>query len=88
MKRRTISQNARYIRGYAVPAYDEQEMFKRVTAYTLNVREKPGMDGRIVGYVKKNDVVFCSKTKLLNFTEWFYIPDKKGWASGNYLKDV
>lgn len=88
VKRRTISQNARYIRGFAVPDYDEQEMFKRVTAYTLNVREKPGMDGKIVGYVRKNDVVLCSKTKLLNFTEWYYIPEKKGWSSGNYLQDV
>lgn len=88
VKRRTISQNARYIRGYAVPDYDEQEMFKRVTAYTLNVREKPGLDSKIVGYIRKNDVVLCSKAKLLNFTEWFYIPEKKGWSSGNYLKDV
>lgn len=53
-----------------------------VTANTLNVREKPNTTSKILGYLKKSEVISISKIDLA--TGWYKVGD--GWVSNKYIQ--
>lgn len=58
-----------------------------IDADTLNVRNLPTVNGsEVVGQLKKGmSVKPTLKAFDENGTRWYYVPDKNGWISGNYV---
>lgn len=54
------------------------------TTEVLNVRDYPG-NGNIISSIKKGERVTPSKKAFVNGKAWFYIEEKKGWASASYF---
>lgn len=88
---RTISVNAKYIRGYITPRYSDivptssvpiPTSYKAsVTASWLNVRKGPGTNNAIIRAIKKGTVVNILEEK----NGWGRI-DEKGWVSLKWTK--
>ena len=58
-----------------------------IQASSLNVRELPTTDSKAVGSLKYGDSVRPTyKTFDNRGVRWYYIPEKNGWISGNYVK--
>lgn len=53
-----------------------------VTANSLRVREQPNVDSKVLGYLKKGEVVSISKVDPQ--TGWYKVGD--GWASNSYIQ--
>ncbi len=54
------------------------------TTEVLNVRNYPST-GNIINTIKKGEKVTPTKKTFVNGKAWFYIEEKKGWASGSYF---
>ena len=54
------------------------------TTDILNVRSYPST-GSVVNTIKKGEKVTPTKKTFVNGKAWFYIEEKKGWASGSYF---
>ena len=58
-----------------------------VEADTLNIRSLPSTESEVIGQYHDGDHI---KPTYKAFDErgvrWYYVPDKNGWVSGNYLK--
>ena len=54
------------------------------TTEVLNIRDYPGT-GNIISSSKKGEKVTPSKKCFIDGKAWFYIDEKKGWASGSYF---
>ncbi|PEZ76394.1 SH3 domain-containing protein [Bacillus sp. AFS017274] len=61
-------------------------MTGRVNATKLNVRSKPSTSGKVLGSLKKNQIV----TVITNSSSWYKIQYGKetGYVYGNYLTNV
>ncbi len=58
-----------------------------VRASSLNVRSNPTTNSSVVGCVMDGDRIYPQyKAFDDRGVRWYYIPDKKGWVSGNYLE--
>lgn len=92
--RRTVKVDGKFIRGFIVPKYDDKienivdnsEKNKWVvTAYSLNVREKPTKNSRSIGIVKKGIELTERNLILENGKKWIEImipeTNKLGWCS-------
>lgn len=61
----------------------------RVIAHALNLREKPSIDGEIVGFLKSGQVVDCPDVSKGGIGWRYVVTDagKAGYASLKYLRD-
>ena len=56
----------------------------KVIATVLNVREKPGINNKILKVLCKNDIIEIAEIR----GNWGRLSDKTGWVSLKYLKDL
>ncbi len=63
--------------------------FGYITATTLSVRESPGTDGVVVGYVFKNDRIDIFESRDVGSGTWHRVTDAAGyidgWVSGRFV---
>ena len=59
-----------------------------VVPYALTVREKPGLQARVIGFLKQNEIVDVLDYQIVTQTVWKKIQNSKavlGWCSARYL---
>ncbi|WKB36312.1 SH3 domain-containing protein [Terrilactibacillus sp. S3-3] len=68
---------------YTLKAQAKTSQTAVVNAYSLHIRNKASLKGKIIGYVKKGKKVQVLKTEK----KWTYIKygSTKGWVSAKYL---
>ena len=58
----------------------------KVTAESLNVRERPSTEGKIIGVFKLGTVVELQEKSKDEY--WFRVTPKDGWVSSKYLMQL
>jgi len=76
-------------RSFILPDYEDST--RTVTGNRVNLREEPGLDGLIVGYLNKGDSVYLSgEAEIVDGYTWLRVIsssiNRSGWIAKDYVQ--